>query len=154
MNGVEKQIRVATEIDVNRVKAFLDQSEVSSEGIEDSIDHFVLMEDVNQEIVATLGIERVEKNGLLRSLVVRPSIGQTDILTLFKSIISLAKDKEMDDLYLATNKESSVTFFELLGFEKVTKEILPKELMESNHFQKLVEMKTPIFLKSKCSVNS
>ena len=151
---MEKQIRVATEMDVNRVKAFLDQSEVSSEGIEDSIDHFILMEGVNQEIVATIGIERVEMNGLLRSLVVRPSVGQTDILTLFKSVISLAKDKEMDELYLATNKDASVSFFELLGFEKVRIDILPNELMDSTHFQKLVEMKTSIFLKSKCSVNN
>ena len=151
---MEKQIRVATEMDVNRVKAFLDQSEVSSDGIEDSIDHFVLMENSDHEIVATLGIERVEKNGLLRSLVVRTSVEQTDILTLFKSVMSLASNKEMNDLFLATNKEASVTFFELLGFEKISKENLPNELADSSHFRKLLEMKAPIFLKSKCSVNN
>lgn len=143
-----KQIRTANEQDIEKVRAFLGQAEVSSEGIESIIDHFILMEDTEQKIIATLGIERIEKDGLLRSLVISPGVDQTNLLTLFKSAISLAKHKELRRLFLATNKQASLQFFTMLGFEQIETEELPDHIQGSNHITQLLEKADPMFMVS------
>ncbi|MEK5444875.1 GNAT family N-acetyltransferase [Fredinandcohnia sp. FSL W7-1320] len=143
-----KQIRTATEQDIEKVRAFLVQAEVSAEGIESIIDHFILLEDAEQQILATLGIERIEKDGLLRSLVISPGVDQTNLLTLFKSAISLAKHKEISRLYLATNKQASIQFFTMLGFGQVETNELPVHIIGSNHISQLLEKADPMFMVS------
>ncbi|WP_077619921.1 GNAT family N-acetyltransferase [Bacillus sinesaloumensis] len=143
-----KQIRTAIEQDIEKVRAFLGQAEVSADGIESIIDHFILMEDAKQNIIATLGIERIEKDGLLRSLVITPGVDQTNLLTLFKSALSLAKYKELSRLYLATNKQASIQFFTMLGFEKVEEQELPGHIKDSNHITHLLEKADPMFMVS------
>ena len=143
-----KQIRTATEQDIEKVRAFLVQAEVSAEGIESIIDHFILLEDARQQILATLGIERIEKDGLLRSLVISPGVDQTNLLTLFKSAISLAKHKEISRLYLATNKQASIQFFTMLGFGQVETNELPVHIIGSNHISQLLEKADPMFMVS------
>ncbi len=143
-----KQIRTATKQDIEKVRAFLGQAEVSAEGIESIIDHFILLEDAEQQILATLGIERIEKDGLLRSLVISPGVDQTNLLTLFKSAISLAKYKEISRLYLATNKQASIQFFTMLGFGQVETNELPAHIIGSNHISQLLEKADPMFMVS------
>jgi N-acetylglutamate synthase-like GNAT family acetyltransferase len=143
-----KQIRTATEQDIEKVREFLGQAEVSADGIESIIDHFILLEDAEQKIIATLGIERIEKDGLLRSLVISPGVDQTNLLTLFKSAISLAKHKEISRLYLATNKQASIQFFAMLGFGQVETSELPEHIEGSNHISQLLEKADPMFMVS------
>ncbi len=143
-----KQIRTATEQDIEKVREFLGQAEVSADGIESIIDHFILLEDAEQKILATLGIERIEKDGLLRSLVISPGMDQTNLLALFKSAISLAKHKEIRRLYLATNKQASIQFFAMLGFGQVETNELPEHIKGSNHITQLLEKADPMFMVS------
>lgn len=143
-----KQIRTATERDLDRVKGFLGQADVSAKGIDSMIDHFIIMEDEEDNLVATLGIERIERDGLLRSLVITPKVEQTNLLTLFKSAISLAKHKELEHLYLATNKQASLQFFAMLGFSKVEEEGLPQHIKTSDHITRLFETTEPMFMVS------
>ncbi|QOR66524.1 hypothetical protein IM538_22660 [Cytobacillus suaedae] len=143
------EIRVANENDINRLKEFLGQANVNADGVETIVDNFILMEDPKGNLVATLGIERLMKDGLLRSLVMSPKLDQTQILSLFKGISTLAKEKELENLYLATNKHASVEFFTMLGFGKVEVEELPDHLKESKHMQFLLEdVDNSIFMKS------
>lgn len=146
-----KQIRTANEHDIETVKEFLQKADVSTNGIDSMIDHFILMEDEEKNLVATLGIERIEKDGLLRSLVITSKVEQTNLLTLFKSAISLAKHKELEHLYLATNKQASVQFFAMLGFNEVVTEELPEHIKTSNHITQLFETTEPKFMISNVS---
>jgi len=141
------EIRVANHRDVQAVKTFLSRSEVSSDGIETIIDNFIIGENGNKQVVATLGIERLGGDGLLRSLVVTPEIEQTQILMLFKSAMSLAKHKELQHLYLATNKSASISLFSMLGFEKVDKDQLSPHLLTSPHMKQLVESEQTVIMK-------
>ncbi|MFT4415376.1 GNAT family N-acetyltransferase [Fredinandcohnia humi] len=141
-----KQIRIATDQDIVKVKLFLGQADVSADGIENIIDHFILMEDAEQNILATLGVERIERDGLLRSLVITSMVEQTNLLTLFKSAISLAKQKELERLFLATNKQASVQFFSMLGFEKLEGDQLPEHIQTSNHISQLFETTEPMIM--------
>lgn len=143
-----KRIRTANVNDIEQVRVFLGQAEVSTEGIESIIDHFILMEDHEQNILATLGIERIEEDGLLRSLVISPGVDQTNLLTLFKSAISLAKHKEISGLFLATNKQASIQFFAMLGFSQVEEDLLPNHIKNSNHIAQLLEKADPMFMVS------
>lgn len=143
------EIRVANENDINRLKEFLGQANVNADGVDTIVDNFILMEDAKGNLVATLGIERLMKDGLLRSLVMSPKLDQTQILSLFKGITALAKEKELENLYLATNKRASVEFFSMLGFDKIETEELPDHLKESQHLQYLLEdVDNSIFMKS------
>lgn len=143
-----KKIRTANEQDIEKVTAFLGQAEVSADGIDLIIDHFILLEDTEQKILATLGIERIEQDGLLRSLVISPGVDQTNLLTLFKSAISLAKHKELNRLFLATNKQASIQFFEMLGFKQAETTELPEHIKDSNHISQLLEKTDPMFMVS------
>lgn len=140
------QIRIANTEDINNINQFLGQADVSTAGINQIIDHFIVMEDDEKNILATLGIERLERDGLLRSLVITPVLGQTQVLSLFKSVLSLAKSKELEHLYLATNIESSIPFFELLGFIKVEMRELPTHLQSSDHITQLKQSTEPMFM--------
>jgi N-acetylglutamate synthase-like GNAT family acetyltransferase len=144
-----KHIRTANEQDIERVTSFLGQAEVSADGIESIIDHFILLEDAEQNILATLGIERIEQDGLLRSLVITAKVDQTNLLTLFKSAISLAKHKELRQLFLATNKQASISFFNMLGFSKIEEQELPEHIKTSNHITQILETNDPMFMVSK-----
>lgn len=144
-----KQIRTANEMDIERVTSFLGQAEVSADGVESIIDHFILLEDAEQNIFATLGIERIEQDGLLRSLVITAKVDQTNLLTLFKSAISLAKHKELRQLFLATNKQASISFFNMLGFSKIEEQELPGHIKTSNHITQILETTDPMFMVSK-----
>ena len=143
-----KQIRTANEQDIEKVTSFLGQAEVSADGIESIIDHFILLEDDEQKILATLGIERIEQDGLLRSLVISPEVDQTNLLTLFKSAISLAKHKELQRLYLATSKQTSIQFFAMLGFGQVESRELPDHIKDSNHITQLLGKTDPMLMVS------
>lgn len=143
-----ENIRIAEVHDIERVKAFLEQSEVTADGVESIIDNFIVMEDDFGNIQATLGIERLEQDGLLRSLVITPNVDQSGILTLFKSALSLAQYKEIRDLYLVTNKEVSVVFFTMLGFSKIEKIEIGEHILNSDHMKTVAHSENAIFMRS------
>ena len=142
-------IRGAGNQDITLVKNFLGQANVSSEGIEKIVDNFLLMIDEGGNLLATMGIERVERDGLLRSLVITPSLSQTDMLALFQRILKLAKEKEIEHLYLATNKHSSIAFFQVLGFHVVHNDHLPNHLLLSEHVQHSMKSEQATYMKVK-----
>jgi amino-acid N-acetyltransferase len=125
-------IRVANVKDVRKVKTFLEKACVSVEELESNIEHFVIMENSEKEVVATVGFQKDGHAGLLRSLVIVPTLTQDKILMLFKSVVRLAKESDIDQLFLVTNKEASLSFFELLHFQVVPKETVPSGLQEQS----------------------
>ncbi|WP_246944472.1 GNAT family N-acetyltransferase [Bacillus pinisoli] len=126
-------IRTAEPKDLGEMMSFLGQAQVSTKGLAEQIDHFIVLEDLEGTMLGTLGIQRIEQDGLLRSLVISPKAEQTTILDMFQQILKLAKEKELRRLYLATNKIVSIEFFTLLGFRKTEKHELPSYILEADH---------------------
>jgi N-acetylglutamate synthase-like GNAT family acetyltransferase len=141
------KIRSANKEDLSRLEAFLTEAGVGTEGLNESIENFSLMENVEGELKACLGVEPVEKAGLLRSFVVSPQIAQPDLMLLFKRAFLTAKNKELEALYLVTNKMSAVSFFGSLGFEMVNQSDLPEALLQKSHIKQVLTVDNSAIMK-------
>jgi N-acetylglutamate synthase-like GNAT family acetyltransferase len=149
MRGKRKMatiIRAAESKDLNEMKSFLGQAKVSTKGLEEQIDHFILMEDLDGSLLGTLGIRRIEQDGLLRSLVISPKVEKTNILEMFQQILKLAKDKELERLYLATNKIVSIEFFTLLGFHRKELDVIPRHILDSEHVTESLQVEETVIM--------
>ncbi|MED4403866.1 hypothetical protein [Metabacillus fastidiosus] len=129
------QLKVAEEKDLNKLTAFANKAGVNSEGFPELIDQFILMEDGNHELVACIGIEPVNEDGILRSLVVSDKLKQAHILTLFQSAQTLSRQKGMKYLYLITNNKASIDFLIMMGFEEISTEEVPVHLLNTEHMR-------------------
>jgi N-acetylglutamate synthase-like GNAT family acetyltransferase len=138
-------IRMATEQDLPALVNFLEKANLGTDGLEESINFFLVMEDEFGGMRATLGVEPYGDNGLLRSLVITAGMKENEILLLFEQMLRLAKDKNVARLFLATNKATSVPFFEMLGFSTV--DSLPVELYQSEHIKNILGVDNSVFLK-------
>lgn len=144
---METMIRMATEQDLPNLVGFLEKANLGTEGLAESVNYFLLMEDESGSLRATLGVEPFGENGLLRSLVVTAGMKENEILVLFERILRLTKEKNISSLFLATNKATSVPFFEMLGFSTVDEAELPVDLFESEHIKNILGVDNSVFLK-------
>lgn len=133
------QLKIAEKQDIERLTMFVEKAGISSEGIADLIDYFVLMENGEKEIVACIGVEPVKNAGLLRSLVVSDKLKQAHIVTLFQSIQTLAEKRGITNLFLVTNKEASVQFLSLMGFQKLKPDLVPSDMLTIDHMKDSLE---------------
>ena len=129
---MEKIVRLASKDDLDSVLSFWARVDIYVDDIESCIDYFILMEDDQQQLLATVGFQSVQENGLLRSLVITPSLTERDIFVLFQAVMALAEEKGMRHLYLVTNKSVSIPFFKLLNFREVGYNELPAAIRERN----------------------
>ncbi|MGM0843504.1 MAG: GNAT family N-acetyltransferase [Bacillota bacterium] len=132
-----KSIRRAFEKDIESIKEFLERAELSTVGVDGSIDNFLIVENEACEIQGTLGLEILERTGLLRSLVVKPTMDGEDLFALFQEILQLGREKQLSTLYLVSNKQASVQFFHLLGFQQMDKSQCMEELQKFTHAKAL-----------------
>jgi N-acetylglutamate synthase-like GNAT family acetyltransferase len=144
---METMIRMATEQDLDNLVNFLEKANLGTEGVKETVEYFLLMEDEIGSLRATLGVEPFGENGLLRSLVISAGMKENEILTLFEQILRLTKEKDMKNLFLATNKHTSVPFFEMLGFSTIEEEDLPEDLYQSEHIKNILTVDNSVFLK-------
>jgi N-acetylglutamate synthase-like GNAT family acetyltransferase len=141
-------IRCATKEDLGTLREFLTRANLGSDGLtEETVEYFLLLEDEDGSIKGTLGMENLKDCGLLRSLVVSPGQAEKDIFLLITQMMTLAKEKGMRSLFLATNKSVALPFFELLGFEKVERDLLPAELYSLEHIRHVFNVDNSLFLK-------
>jgi N-acetylglutamate synthase-like GNAT family acetyltransferase len=144
---METMIRMATIQDLPNLVIFLEEANLGTEGLADTVEYFLVMEDGKGRLRATLGVEPFGENGLLRSLVVSAGMTDNDILMLFEQILRLTKEKNISNLFLATNKAESVPFFQMLGFHAIDVEELPVDLYQSEHIKSILGVDNSIFLK-------
>jgi N-acetylglutamate synthase-like GNAT family acetyltransferase len=144
---METMIRMATEQDLPNLVNFLEKANLGTEGVKETVEYFLLMEDENGSLRATLGVEPFGENGLLRSLVISAGMKENEILALFEQILRLTKEKNISNLFLATNKHTSVPFFEMLGFSTIEEEDLPEVLYQSEHIKNILTVDNSVFLK-------
>ena len=98
-------IRRANKEDLGSLIAFLARAGLGTDGLtEETIDYFLLLEQEDGSLKGSLGMEAFTEFGLLRSLVVSPGQAEKEIFVLFDQMVQLAKEKGMNGLFLATNK--------------------------------------------------
>ncbi|GHH97932.1 GNAT family N-acetyltransferase [Neobacillus kokaensis] len=141
-------IRKADIEDLELLKAFLTRANLGTDGLTaETIESFLLLQDENDEIKGTLGMEVFQGAGLLRSLVVSPGQAEKEIFVLFDQMVKFAKEKGMESLFLATNKAVTVPFFELMGFKQVERDELPNKFYGSEHIRHILNVDNSLFLK-------
>lgn len=143
---METIVRCAQAVDKGRLISFLSQANLGIEGVEESIEFFLIMEDENSRIQATLGIEPIGKIGLLRSLAMTTQANENDLFVIFEQMLKLSKEKKLEKLYLATNKSTTLPFFSLLGFKREEFSLLPKELFRSQHVSHILNVDNSTFM--------
>ncbi|MET3699026.1 amino-acid N-acetyltransferase [Bacillus oleivorans] len=139
--------RLATKEDVGFLKLFLENAELSTEGVDQLFEYFILLENDQKEWVACLGIEPLGTVGLMRSFVVLPKVEEEGIFLLFEKMLQLAQEKKVNQILLATNRMSSIPFLSALGFTAVEKEDLPNELSQSAHGKQLLQTQNVTFMR-------
>jgi amino-acid N-acetyltransferase len=136
-------IRIATEKDLLPIQHLLAKASLSKRGIEQNIDNFLVVESPEKKIIGTVGIEPVEKDGLLRSLVLSSENWNAKIgLNFIELAVAYGKQKGYENLYLLTN--SSLPFFEYIGFRILDEKEIPDHLKTSEHFSQYVEGVTKV----------
>jgi len=141
-------IRKANQEDLGNLQAFLARANLGTDGLTaETVDYFLLLENEDGTIRGSLGMEAFEEHGMLRSLVVSPGQADKEIFMLFDQMVNLAKEKGMKSLFLATNKSVALPFFELMGFQKIEREVLPTEFSTSEHIRHVLNVDNSLFLK-------
>ncbi|MGO4889139.1 GNAT family N-acetyltransferase [Anaerobacillus sp. MEB173] len=137
-------IRVAEEKDILPVQRLVARAGLSDQGIEDQIDHFLVAENEEKQVIGTVGIERLsDEDGLLRSLVMASTSWDAKIgLQFLELAMAFAKQRGVRTLYLLTN--NAIPFFEHIGFEPLREEEIPVHLKKSNHFGQFVSGQTKV----------
>ncbi|QOY37252.1 GNAT family N-acetyltransferase [Anaerobacillus isosaccharinicus] len=136
-------IRIATAKDLLPIQHLLAKASLSERGIEQNIDNFLVVEDPEKKIIGTVGFEPIEKDGLLRSLVMSSESWNAKIgLDFIELAVSYGKQKGYETLYLLTN--SSLPFFEYIGFRILEENEIPKHLRASEHFAQYVDGVTKV----------
>ena len=146
---METMVRCAQAEDVTKLVNFLEKANLGTDGVKEAVDYFLLLEDDAGNIQATLGIEPHGPVGLLRSLAITSSASEKELLLIFEQMLLLARDKQMESLYLATNKKGSVQFFEMMGFQKVKQEQLHEKIFDSAHVQHILTVGNSLFMELK-----
>ncbi|HWO78125.1 MAG TPA: hypothetical protein VNM69_19840 [Bacillus sp. (in: firmicutes)] len=138
--------RLATKDEVGFLKIFLQNAGLSTEGVDQLFEYFILLENDQKEWVGCLGIEPLGTVGLMRSFVVMPNVEEEGIFLLFEKMLQLAQEKNVRQILLATNRMSSIPFLSALGFTAVDKADLPSELSQSAHGKQLLQTQNVTFM--------
>ncbi|MBI3189580.1 MAG: GNAT family N-acetyltransferase, partial [Ignavibacteriales bacterium] len=102
-------IRTAEHKDLHNIHELLQQVSLPIEGISEHIHHFLVAVD-EMKIIGTIGLEVYPPAGLIRSAAVLPEIQKSGIGTkLYNTLISIAEEKQLTELYLLTN--TAETYF-------------------------------------------
>lgn len=128
-------MRFATEQDVDKLIRFLGQAEVNGKKVDRIYPQFMLLEDENGVIQATIGYEKAGSDGLLRSLVLSPAVDKVQFLRFFQAFLIYIQQQGVEKLYLITNKKGSLPLFHTFGFTIVEKDNVPEGIQDLEHFQ-------------------
>ncbi|MBM7690668.1 N-acetylglutamate synthase-like GNAT family acetyltransferase [Peribacillus deserti] len=139
-------IRCAKREDREFIERFLAEANLSTEGVKENIEHFLIAENQAGKLAAVIGIEPLKETGLLRSLAFSPEFHTRNLPALFEQVFFLAREKGLKILYLATNSESAIGLFQWLGFESVRKPSISADLELSTHGKHLLGITSCEFL--------
>ncbi|MBA9027885.1 MULTISPECIES: GNAT family N-acetyltransferase [Bacillaceae] len=128
-----------SEMDIPELARFLSEADVGEVDLQMYYQYFIVARHEEGEIVGTIGLIPIKNSGLLRSFVVTPDFPAEKISELIQYMLLAAKSRELASIYLVTEKQSSLAFFEAFGFER--KVDIEEEIKSSPHVEKLIQQK-------------
>lgn len=143
---MEMTVRPAQPEDMKSLIIFLREAGLATAGAENMSDNFLILEDEIGNIQGTLGVERLGKCGLLRSLAVSHQVLEKDLLILFREMLKLAKSRAIENVYLGVNKPTTANLFFMFGFVIQEKSGLPTELLQSSHAKQILTVDNSVFM--------
>lgn len=132
--GGSSAIRPASKRDHSALLDLLTEAGLPTDGVPESLNGFVVAENAEGVLVGGAGIEAYGDKGLLRSVVVAPSLRGTGLgHALTEHLIAGAGKRGITDLYLLTT--TAEDFFPRFGFRPVTRDLVPDVVQASVEFQ-------------------
>ncbi len=128
-------IRPATASDFPRIERLLIESNLPVAGVREALENFyVALADA--DLVGVAGLEIRADHALLRSVAVRPEWRSRGVgRALVHAAIADAEGRGIQALYLLT--ETAERYFPSFGFQIITREEVPAELLSSGEFRGL-----------------
>lgn len=127
-------VRKAKNSDLLLIQKLLAKAGVREEGIEDHIEHFLVVINDRNELIGTIGMEKYEEEGLFRSFVIDSNEWDAQLSLQFLSVaLQYAKEQDVMTIYLCTKGTNRL--FHKLGFKKIPFEEVPPTIKESAHFR-------------------
>ena len=129
------QLRSATVTDRPLIQLWLEQHRLPTEDLSD-IFNSLYVGIQGDEVVGVGGIERHGADGLLRSLVIAPSMQRQGYgQQLCRQLIMQAQRDGIQTLYLLTN--TAPLFFAQLGFQRIERQSAPITMQQTTEFKSL-----------------
>ncbi len=110
------------------------------------LDNFlVLLNDA--KIIGVIGLERYDKSGLLRSLVVDKNYRNKNVASaLVAGLEKVADSLELDSIYLLT--ETAPNYFERKGYKRIERNEVPLPVQSSSEFSTTCPVSAIVMKKS------
>ncbi|WP_455663231.1 GNAT family N-acetyltransferase [Pradoshia sp.] len=142
---------IAKNQDIELAVKFMERAgmEVSQEEIESG--KFILLKDDEHSIKGMIGIEACGEFGLLRSFLFVPE-AHSQVPALFEAMLAIAREQGVEQVFLVSNKQQAMAFFEALQFIPCLREELPEKVKDSPVVEKVCTMKDIYFMSRHLSV--
>lgn len=125
-------IRKAQKEDLPVVIQLLEESSLTTAGVEQHFDNFFVAEDAGG-VIGAIGVEIYGDVGLLRSAVVRKGLQRQGIgRQLYDTLVISAKSKKMKKMILLTT--TAAEYFSQKGFRKIEKATVQGPVTSSAEF--------------------
>lgn len=129
------QLSSATTADLSLIRDWLAQHHLPTADLSEILDCLYLGKQ-GVQVVGVGGIERRGKDGLLRSLVIAPTLQRQGYgQQMTQLLIQQAQTEQLQALYLLTN--TAAHFFAGLGFERIEREVAPVTMRQTAEFRSL-----------------
>lgn len=118
---------------VDEIKSLLAANNLPTEDITDgTVRLFEVRQD--NELVATIGVEKYNSTGLLRSLAVKDELkGQGIGEQLVNHLLDYCTSAQVTELYLLTT--TAEKYFEKFGFQQISRDMVSEEIRQTREFQ-------------------
>lgn len=114
------------------IVSLLQSASLPVEDLPQELQHFFIATD-NRYVIGAIGLETYERNGLLRSLVVKPEYRKMKIAAgLINELEKLARTLGLQNIYLLT--ETAQNYFSMKGYETIGRDDAPESLKQSTEF--------------------
>ncbi|TLS36707.1 hypothetical protein [Pseudalkalibacillus caeni] len=111
------------------------------------VENFLIAETVDENIVATIGLEKYGDFGLLRTFVMDTNYWDAKkMMQFFQVVFDYGVKQDLKGLYLLTKRPSFI--FQAFGFQTISQTEIPTEMLRSSAVEKAIMNKSVIMFKS------
>lgn len=138
-------VRKAEEKDLLLIQRLVAKAGLREDGIEQHIERFLVVSNEEDKLIGTVGVEKYNSDGLLRSLVLDSPIWNARLsLEFLQLVLNYAEEQEIETVYLCSKGTNSL--FHQLGFRQVGEEEVPEAVRKSSHFRRNTKGDTKVWV--------